>query len=200
MKFFLFTLIFCSTKAFAQVDDFPYFVFFDNQNNKNLKLEPVEGFLIKKAGDTLYTKIQLGNIINNKEGISYEVKKDYFSFIPLDSITQIRVFKSDTTIFNSKWTDYFVIQDDKKQLRLLRLLRSNKSTIFDDKLDFKNGSNTFGTAFYIRYNDSLVNTYRFWGSSNKRNLIYFYNSRTKSKIKPKDYKKTITIIEKISEI
>jgi hypothetical protein len=128
MKFFLFTLIFCSKTAFSQ-DDFPFFIFFDNQNNKNLKLEPVEGFLIKKAGDTLYTKIQLGNIINNKEGISYEVKKDYLSFIPLDSITQIRVFKSDTTIFNSKWTDYFVIQDDKKQLRLLRLLRSNKSTM-----------------------------------------------------------------------
>ncbi|WP_284653204.1 hypothetical protein [Flavobacterium terrisoli] len=157
-----------------------------------------KGFVVKTAGDTIFSNILLGARQNKIEGVylSSETSSEK-RFLPLDEITFIRIFQSDKIIMKGDVTDFYTIGTKKKLYRLIRT--GSKSEVFDNSLYVDENKGYLSEEVFVKTRDEFINTYSFWGSSTKRNLIKFLNKKMNSNFKPQNFKNAISVIEKIVE-
>jgi hypothetical protein len=188
----LLIIISFNLKSYSQVDDFPYFVFFDDA--KKIELKSYEGRVFTKSNETIIGMITLFSKLGKTDVVKIN-QKDTVIRIPYSQISHITIFKSDRMIFDNDTTSFYFFGGNPK---LYRLLAEGQVKLFDNLPYIIEKAGSIGNEIFVLENDKLKNTFNFWGINTKRDLVRYLNKKTNKKYPPSKFKNTKDLIKYIA--
>lgn len=159
-----------------------------NEINNNSYNAFFEGTITLKNGDFLTGKISLNNKKNREYSAIYNQNGDW-QYIPNHKIKEASLFSEG----NSK-TKFYTIKEDNVMYR--EVYKKNDEILVFDSSN-KPFENRLISSVIVKENDSLINTFDFWTSSSKKDLINYINNRDGVSYKNRDFKSLEELFEKL---
>lgn len=159
-----------------------------NEINNNSYNSFFEGTITLKDGDILTGKISLNNIKNQEYSAIYSQNGDW-QYIPNHKIKKASLYSK-----NNPETKFYTIKDDDVMYR--EVYKKNEEIIVFDSSN-KPFENRLISTVFIKDKDTLINTFDFWTSSSKKDLINYINNRDGVSYRNRDFKSLEELFEKL---
>lgn len=173
--FLLFTTTLISQNIITDVafSSFPGNIFYDDD------VSFYDGMIELNNNDTLYGRISINH---TKNGTFYTLIKSDSIYT---EITNNEIIKVALNSKNSTETEFMAIDDEK---RLYRKVFKNENGVIYDTSNKPFDGRLVGEVFVDASGKNVVNTYNFWSSSPKKDLINYFSKRDKIKYKRKYFR------------
>jgi hypothetical protein len=149
--------------------------------------KPHDGFVIlKNSGDTLYGSVLFGQEKHWRDCVALTKEKGKNPiYIRMDSIKFVRLYDCDTSVVNTPYTDYKVLNNDDI---LWRLIGKGKVEIYDNTLYCNESSGYTGDKLRLADGSKITKaSYKFaWDT--KADLLRCMNKRYGTHFERKDFK------------
>lgn len=160
---------------------------FDQLNNK--EFNPFyKGEIQLKNGNSLTGKVSL-NYAENKEYETVIRQQDSLKFIPNKEIEDVVLYSEEGSKTN------FSALDQKGLLYRKVYQNKNELTVYDSANRPYN--NKLIATIFVKENDFIVNTFDFWTSGPKKDLVNYLNKRDGTNYKNRDFKTLEDLFEKL---
>lgn len=147
-----------------------------------------EGSITLKNGDILTGEISLNNIENKEYSAIYNQNGDW-QYIPNYKIKKATLYSE-----NKPETNFYTIKEDNIMYR--EVYKKNEDLIVFDSSN-KPFENKLISAVLVKDKDTLINTFEFWTSSSKKDLINYINNRDGVSYRNRDFKSLDELFEKL---
>jgi hypothetical protein len=170
-------------------------IFYSHGNSSKVELKEHEGYLVTISNDTIRGKVILGRFTKKKDGIQIATDGK-LHFYSLDNVALVRLNSHDSTINDFGYTDFKILG---KKPAIYRVLARDKIEVYDRLLYTNEKIGSLGEEIFVKDDDKLVSTFKFWGWTRKTDLLSFVNSRYKTNFSKKDFASSVSMIKYISE-
>lgn len=185
----VFLLMVFSVNVSAQKNDEAMAYFIIYQDLLNPPQEPIfyDGIIHLKDGNSVHGEVAL-NEEENRENFTILKNSNKWEYINNTEIDHVILFDEK----DAKTT--FYLQPERNVL-LRKIYRQNGKTLFDSaNFPF---DNRLIAPVYVEENDSLINTFNFWTSGPKKDLVNYINDRDGKKYKNRDFKTLDDLFKKL---
>lgn len=158
---------------------------FNNRTNK-----PYLGEMRLKNGDLIEGYLSLNNPVGDNYVVINFTENDS-KIYPVDTIDEVKLYKTDNTTAD---TVFKTIQNEKALLREV-YNNNNDVAIYDTAISPFN--NELSGSVYIKENDDLINTWFFWTSGPKHDLLRYIRNKDGIRYKRKDFKSLDDLFQKV---
>lgn len=159
-----------------------------NEINNNSYNPFFEGTITLKNGDILTGKISLNNIKNQEYSAIYKQNGDW-QYISNHKIKEASLYSE-----NNLETKFYTIKDNNVMYR--EVYKKNEEVIVFDSSNMP-FENRLISAVFVKDSDTLVNTFNFWTSNSKKDLINYINNRDGVSYRNRDFKSLDELFEKL---
>lgn len=163
-------------------------------NNSNDSTHFYNGTLTLNNTKTINGKFSINHYKNETYSVIYK-EEDKYRYIPTDSIKSVTLFEKEKNDITNK-TLFIKIKGDSKLYRMISD-EAYQVKLFDSATKPFDGL-LIGDVF-VEENDSITNTYNFWSSGPKQDVINYINKRSNAKYKRRDFKTINDLVLKLNE-
>ncbi len=153
------------------------------------------GTLTLNNTTTINGKFSLNHYRDNTLSVIHNDDEGTHHYISTDSITSVILFRKEKNDIIDK-TLFVKAKDDSKLYRVISD-ETDKVMLFDSATKPFNGL-LIGDVF-VKENDSITNTYNFWSSGPKQDVINYINNRDNTKYRRRDFKTINDLVVQLND-
>ncbi|QRM90002.1 hypothetical protein FG167_12435 [Lacinutrix sp. WUR7] len=165
---------------------------FNNLNNdlNNRRNKPYLGEMTLKNGDFIEGYLSLNNPVGDNYVVIYYTENDS-KIYPVDTIDEVKLYKTDNTNAD---TVFKTIENEKA---LLREVYNNNGDVAVYDTAISPFNNKLSGSVYVKENDALINTWFFWTSGPKHDLLRYIRNKDGVRYKRKDFESLDDLLQKV---
>lgn len=191
--YYLFSLLLMiSYSSWAQKDQddlLNYQTVLNNRLLQNQQHPFFKGVIHLKSGDSLAGELSLNNF-ENKEYSTILQQKNKQVVISNQTIKEVILYADNT----SSKTKFYAIKEDQQLYR--EVYKKDKETIVYDSSN-QPFEGKLISSVYVQQNGKLIDTFNFWTSGPKKDLVNYLNKRDGKKYKNRDFKSLDDLFAKL---